>query len=244
MLLLVLGFSIKSQAAFRIGINKTIQQETKCEYPSQAELAVNVEYLFANNYSLYLNPRLSSEPVLIEVCSRYYFAADKGTFIDVSFINRTEKDIRKYIDLTVGGGYLVEINDFMFLDFKTGYTITPRDQDNYASLSLGIKFAVVNYDKQKLDNKITEPTKRMRILTLKYPNWQEKTIMMIVQEKIAINLNTTQVLESWGEPNKITIKEKGKYQKWIYEFKDKSEVVTKSYTLYFVNKKLKKWQIN
>ena len=232
--------TLKSKTKFRIGINKIIQTETKRDYSPEAKMAINGEYVLADNYSLYLNSRLSSAPLMIEVGSRYYTAAYKGAFADLSLINRTENEIRKYIDLTIGGGYLLELNDSLLGDFKLGYTITPNQQDNYASLSLGVKFSlpsITNKSNKENAKKINQNTEELRI---KYPSWQEKTIKMIKQEKIALNLNTTQVLESWGLAEEIQIKEKGKYQKWIYKFKNELEETDKKYILYFVDRKLKK----
>lgn len=213
-----------------------MRQESDCA--TGENIAINGEYLFNNNFSVYLNSRLSEEPFMIGIGSRYYLEDGPGYFADISFINRNESELRKYVDFNLGGGYLLELNDYLMLDFKTGYTITPSEQDNYASLSLGVKFSLANLSNKNKVKKIKEPNERMKILKAKYPSWQKKTIKMIVKERIAINMNTTQILESWGEPGEIEIKEKGKYQKWTYNFKNKS------YILYFVDKRLKKWKIN
>jgi len=167
---LVIGFSVTGQAKYRLGANKIIQQQvTGKDYARGERMAISGEYVFNNNYSVYFRPRLSEDPLLLEVGSRYYLDKDKGLFADLSFNSRTENKIRDYIDVTIGGGYLLEMNDYFLLDLKTGYTITASGQDNYASLSLGIKFGVSDFA-----NQIKNQKQSKEVLSNKYPGGMKK----------------------------------------------------------------------
>lgn len=214
------------------------------EYLAMDRVTVNGAFVFSED--------AFDKPFILETGIKYYFfditlqdyTEGGGAFAEATLVT-TILEEGNYSDLNLGAGYFQPISEKVGFSIGGGFTLSEVDDHDFY-IKAGLNYSLSNLFSEDVEDDSSEDDEgnkgdRRAYLEEKY-DWEEDMVEAVLNQEVQQGMNTEQIRESLGEPDRI--EERGDRDYWIYESFDSGEGKLRQLIVFIEAEELTDWEVN